>query len=85
MSGLICTLLFLLSIAIFLRAILSWFAPRRDGPVAVVGGVLMAITDPVIQPVRRVLPPMRAGGMGIDLAPLVVLVGLMILRSIICH
>lgn len=84
MRSLLCSAMFLLSVAIFVRAILSWFTPRADGPMATIGGAVVAVTDPFIRPARRVLPPIRAGAMAVDLAPLVVLVALMVLRAIIC-
>ncbi|GLZ28637.1 hemolysin [Lentzea sp. NBRC 105346] len=40
-------------------------------------------TEPVLAPVRRVLPPVRFGAVGIDLAFTVVLIGAIILRSIV--
>jgi YggT family protein len=39
-------------------------------------------TEPVIAPVRRLLPPIRAGGIGIDLAFTLVFVLALILRSV---
>jgi YggT family protein len=41
-----------------------------------------AVTEPVIGPVRRVLPPIRAGGMAIDLAFTVVFLVAVVLRSV---
>jgi YggT family protein len=41
-----------------------------------------AVTEPVIAPVRRVLPPVRAGGMSLDLAFTVVFILVLILRSV---
>jgi YggT family protein len=42
-------------------------------------------TDPVLAPIRRVVPPLRVGGGAIDLSPLVVLVGLEILVSVLAR
>ena len=39
-------------------------------------------TEPVIAPVRRVLPPVRAGGLSIDLAFTAVFILALILRSV---
>ncbi|MGH3786685.1 MAG: YggT family protein [Pseudonocardiaceae bacterium] len=39
-------------------------------------------TEPVISPVRRLLPPLQAGGLSIDLAFTAVFVFALILRSI---
>lgn len=54
-----------LSYAILIRAILSWFPNvPRDNPLV---EVLYQITEPVLGPIRRLLPSMG----GIDLSPLV--------------
>lgn len=56
------------------RALLSWL-PARSGTVLFrVVRALDSITEPVLRPIRRVLPPIRAGGMGIDLSIIVVIV-----------
>lgn len=67
--GLLCILLQLFVFAIFARIILSWFSPEPGGAMASVEGFLRALTDPVLEPVRRVVP--RAGMF--DLSPIVVL------------
>ena len=54
----------MLSLAILARAVLSWFPNMRNNPFS---DILMQITEPVLAPIRRVLPSM--GGM--DLSPLV--------------
>jgi YggT family protein len=54
---------------IVIQAILSWVNPDPRHPAA---RVLAQLTDPVLQPVRRRLPPVS----GIDLSPMVVVVGL---------
>ncbi|MEV6300128.1 YggT family protein [Actinoplanes sp. NPDC051861] len=41
------------------------------------------VTEPILAPVRRVLPPLRVGGVGIDLAFIVVFLAISILRTII--
>lgn len=53
-----------LSLAIFIRAILSWFNLDRGNPLI---QVLDAITEPIIQPIRSIMP--RLGMM--DFSPLV--------------
>jgi YggT family protein len=39
------------------------------------------VTEPVIAPVRRVLPPLRVGPVAIDLAFTVVFLAVMLLRA----
>jgi len=39
------------------RAILSWFPLRSDSPIVPVARFLSAVTEPVLAPFRRVIPP----------------------------
>jgi YggT family protein len=41
------------------------------------------VTDPVLVPIRRMLPPFRIGGGALDLSPLIVVVGLEIVLSVL--
>jgi YggT family protein len=81
---LICRLLQLYLIVMFARIILSWFPVNPGSGLATVYGFLYSITEPVLGPIRRVIPPLGAGGMGIDLSPIVVFFGITILQSAIC-
>jgi YggT family protein len=58
--------LWIVIVAVFVQALLSWVAP--DGPLA---GVLNALTFPLLAPVRRIVPPI---GGALDLSPLIVIV-----------
>ncbi len=81
---LICRLLDAYLIVMFARIILSWFPVEPGSGLASVYGFLYAITEPVLGPIRRVIPPLGMGGMGLDLSPLVVFFGISILRGAIC-
>ena len=76
---LVAQLLYLYTLAIFARAILSFFPMRPGSPIAPVAQFLYRITEPVLAPVRRALPSMG----GIDLSPLVVILGIQILTGIL--
>ena len=82
--GIICSILGIYVIIVFLRIIISWFPISGDSPMATVVGVLYTLTEPVLGPIRRALPPVRLGGMGLDLSPIIVLFGIQILRGFIC-
>ncbi len=43
----------ILTIAIFARAIISWFPVPKDN---VVVDIIVQITDPVLEPLRRIIP-----------------------------
>jgi YggT family protein len=70
-------------ICIWIRAILSWFPTTPGGFTAGLGRAVTAVTDPVLRPVRRILPPMRAGGGALDLSPLLVSVVALVLIRVI--
>ncbi len=81
---LLCRLLDAYLIIIFARIILSWFPVEPGSGMASVYGFLYSITEPVLGPIRRIIPPMGMGGMGLDLSPMIVLLVISILRSRIC-
>lgn len=60
---------------VLLRALASWLGPSRSPGVA----FLEDLTDPVLQPVQRILPPLG----GIDLSPLAVLLGIQVLQMVV--
>jgi YggT family protein len=64
--------------------ILSWVQVGSTHPIGRVQIFLDRIIYPVILPLRRIIPPLRLGGAMIDLSPLVLLLGLQLLRRIIC-
>jgi YggT family protein len=81
---LLCRLLDAYLIIIFARIILSWFPVEPGSGLASVYGFLYSLTEPILGPIRRIIPPMGMGGMGLDLSPMIVLLVISILRSRIC-
>lgn len=65
-------------IAIVLVIVFSWFPMEHGGPAAQVFAFLRRITDPVLEPVRRLVPPV--GGV-LDVSPMIALLVLMTARS----
>jgi YggT family protein len=61
-------------LVLFAYSVLSWVETQvsYDSPVRKVQNVLRAICDPVLRPVRRIIPPARIGGVGIDLSVIIV-------------
>ncbi len=66
-----------LILAILARAILSWFRLGPDNPLI---QILYDITEPILSPLRRVIPPL--GGM-IDITPIIALFLLRFLQQMI--
>ncbi len=61
---------------IVIQAILSWINPGAYNPAV---NLLHALTEPVLRPVRRLLPPFS----GLDLSPLLAILGLEVLRRLV--
>lgn len=78
-SNPLCAVAYLYLVAIFGRIILSWFPIESGTAIASVFSFLFAITEPVLGPLRRVLPPVGVGGMGLDLSPIIVIFALQLL------
>ncbi len=71
-------------VVLIVRMVLDWTGVVAGGPpwVRRARVVTHAATEPVIAPVRRVLRPVRAGGLSIDLAFTAVFVLALILRGV---
>jgi len=70
--NILCTLVNVYIFIIFGRIILSWF-PRSTGVLGTIGDLFYGLTEPVLGPVRRLMPMIAVGGMGLDLSPIIVL------------
>ena len=66
----------LYSLIVFVAVILSWFQLSPDNPLVRVTNTL---TEPVLEPIRRVLPSVG----GLDFSPLVLLIGLRFLSRLL--
>ena len=69
-------------VLILIRVLLSWVNPNPYRPVVVhpLVGLLSQITDPILNPLRRAIPPI---GGTLDISPVVAILILEILRWIL--
>jgi YggT family protein len=65
-----------LTFAILGRIIMSWISPSADNPINV---LLHQITEPILGPIRRIVPPL---GM-FDLTPMVAILLLYFIRNLL--
>jgi YggT family protein len=79
--SLVHTLLYLYFWVLFLTAVLSWFP--SSGGLAGVQRVLRALTEPVLRPLRAILPRPHVGGVGIDLSVLIAMVLVQVINRVI--
>lgn len=73
--NLICLVLSLYTWVVIARVIFSWVRVTPGTPLASVYSVVFNLTEPVLGPLRRWIPPMRLGVAAIDLSPLIVIIG----------
>ena len=85
----LCIVLYLYMLVLIASVVISWVAAVRplpySGPVRQGIDFILAITNPVFRLVRGVLPPLRLGGVGIDLSPIIVFIVLGIVLNIVCR
>jgi YggT family protein len=83
MASIVCLLIQLYMLVLFVRIIMSWFPPTPGTTYAQIYQGFDRVTEPVLAPIRAVIPPMRMGAMGLDLSPIIVfLIGTLLLRAI---
>ncbi|MBK5959394.1 hypothetical protein CCR97_14430 [Rhodoplanes elegans] len=82
--GFISTLLTLYVYILIASAVLSWLIAfnvvnTRNQAVSVIGEFLYRITEPVLRPIRRVMPDLG----GIDISPVIVILVIFFIQSVI--
>jgi YggT family protein len=63
---------------IIAAALISWVSPDPRNPIVV---FLRQVTEPVLAPVRRLLPPWKTGGL--DLSPVLVLLAIQFVERVV--
>ena len=88
MSGILCVVLTLAWAALLGYVILGWVVELGrltwGHPVRSIYDFLGRGIRPVLRPIRDRLPPLRIGGVGLDLSILVLFFGVVILRKTFC-
>ncbi len=84
MAGLLCWLLDLTTWGILIWVVLSWIPTTEGHPLRSVKNLLDRVLHPLLRPIRNFIPPVRVGGAGVDLSPLVLMMAVLLLQRIIC-
>ncbi len=71
-------LLGLYSWVIIAAALITWVSPDPRNPVVM---FLRQVTEPVLAPVRRLLPPWKTGGL--DFSPLIVILAIQFVERVV--
>jgi YggT family protein len=80
----ICILLFIYWIVLLVRVISSFFPIPFSGPVRQIMDIVYAITEPVMRPLRNMIPPIRMGAIALDLSPIIIFIVIAVLRQVLC-
>jgi YggT family protein len=86
--AIVSTSLLLFQLLLLVRAALDWSAALAGSPATgtvrqQLSSWARALTEPVLGPVRRVLPPLRLGPIALDTAFIAVFIAVVILRQIV--
>lgn len=77
MADLIALLLTALTFLLIARAVLSWIPIAPDSPFRPVASMVYGVTEPILAPIRGLLPSMG----GFDISPILVILLLQVLRN----
>jgi YggT family protein len=80
-TGPVTLLLTIFLFVLLLHVIFSW-VPRPPEPIMPFVLGVRRVVEPLAAPLRRVIPPLRLGGVGLDLSIIVLFIGVRILMSI---
>ena len=78
---LVCLALTVFYVALIVRVIFSWI-PRPPEPLMPFVLGVRALVEPVAAPLRRVIPPLRLGGIALDLSIIILFIAVQILQSV---
>jgi YggT family protein len=81
---LVCLVLSVYYIILIVRIILSW-VPSLPEPVQPLARGVRALTDPLLTPLRGIIPPVRIGAGALDLSPLILFFGIILLQGLLCR
>jgi YggT family protein len=77
---LLLTLLNIYMWVIIIRALISWVNPDPYNPIV---QILVRITEPVLRPLRRLVPPRKLGGL--DISPIIAILLIQLIRQTLIY
>lgn len=84
MTIILCIIIRAFTFLFLLRMVLSFFPVRDQSLAASARQLAYLVTDPLVLPVRRAVPPLQGPMAGFAIAELLILIGLSLLDAIIC-
>ena len=78
--GLVLSLLDIYSWVVIIRALISWVSPDPHNPIV---QILSKLTEPLLRPLRKLVPPERLGGL--DLTPLILILLIQLVKYTVIY
>lgn len=78
------TAAFIYTLVLLAYVIFSW-VPRPPEPLVPIRLGSAALVDPVLRPLRGIIPPLRFGGIALDLSIIIVFIGVRILQGVLAR
>ena len=80
----ICILLWVYWGVLLARILASWVSIPPSGPIRRVMDIVYDLTEPVLRPLRSLLPPLRMGAVAFDMSAVIVFIVIGILQAYVC-
>ena len=87
-ASIVSSLLYLYLLILLVRVVIDWVQMlargwRPTGALLVLANLVYGLTDPPLRRLRRMIPALRLGGVGIDLSFLVLVIGISIVQRLL--
>ena len=83
LSTLLCYILTIYWVILIIRIVLSW-VPSVPEPIEPLARGVRAVTDPLLNPLRGLLPSIRMGAMALDVSPILLFLAIVVLQGLVC-
>jgi YggT family protein len=83
LRSLLCVVLQIYYLILIVRIVLSW-VPSVPEPVRPLARGVRAVTDPLLIPLRGLIPSIRMGAMALDVSPILLFLAIVILQRVVC-
>ena len=84
LRDILCFVLQVYYVILIVRIVLSW-VPSVPEPIQPIARAVRAATDPLLIPLRGLIPGIRMGAMALDVSPILLFVAIVILQSLVCR
>jgi YggT family protein len=81
---LVCYALSAYILILVARAVFSWIPMDPQNPLQRVNAFCFRATEPIMAPVRGLIPVVQVGGVGLDLSFIIIFFVLFFVRSLVC-